>query len=115
MVLRVALAFVFATTADLGTGLEHHFHNRFIETCSLYSSIPCTRDSPYRQITGRKAYVCAVQIHMDTVAQLLEPIFAKAGIGAGPACVSAIEAYIRGQNQNIKNIVGLSVNPGVGT
>jgi hypothetical protein len=29
--------------------------------------------------------------------------------------VSAIEAYIRGQNQNIKNIVGLSVNPGVGT
>jgi hypothetical protein len=75
--------------------------------------IPCARNPPHRQIARRKANVCTVQIDLDTVAQPVELLFAKAGIGAGPACLSAIEASVRGQNQDIKNVIGSSVSAGV--
>jgi hypothetical protein len=107
----MAHTFVFATTAGQRTGLEHQFHNTIVKTGTRYYLVPSARQAPDRQSTGCNAYVCAVQIHIDTVAQLVESFFAKAGIGADPACESAIETCIGSQNQNI---IGLSVNPGVG-
>ena len=67
MVLRMTHTFVPATAANLRTGLEHQFHNPFIEIYSPYHHVRCTQDAPYGQITGCKAHVRTVQIHIDTV------------------------------------------------
>ncbi len=116
IVVRMLQAFVRAAAAHLRAGVEHQLHDRFIESRPTCNAAPPGRKTPYRQVTGCKAYVRAIQIHFDAVTQPVEPFFVKAGIGTGPARKCANEACIRSQNETITGqavIAGAGIESGL--
>ena len=100
MMLRVPQAFITAAAADLRAEVEHHFHDRSIGDASACAkNASCT------------AHLGTVQIHGDTLAQFSNRFVGQTRIGAGNACLSAIEAFFC---RAYGKFIHISANRGMG-
>lgn len=101
VLLRMTVTFVATNPTGLRTGFEHYAKDRFVAS----GSARCHR-------TGGATGIGTVQIEPDALGQLLDHVFAQAGVGTGDAGLFAIEAGLDAADENV---VGVAADMGMGT
>jgi hypothetical protein len=100
MALRMPHALFAAAATRFDADRKHHSANGVIRPRATRA-----------KNAGRAADICAVQIHADTLAQFVNPLLGKTGVGTGGARLVAIEASL---GRPHRKLIGIAVNPGVG-
>jgi hypothetical protein len=87
---RVPLALLTAEAARQGAGLEHAANDLLVGA-----------RAPRGNCSGSVAYVCAVHVEPDALAELLDHVLGETGVSAGCASLSAAITLFDAADQSV--------------